>query len=169
MKRLFNLIVGLSIVLLYLFQFNNYNNYKELKGTNIVQPVIIKVVDSVPEFMNKSPKEGLYEALLYYGVKHPDIVYAQAIHETGNFTSNLCVNHNNLFGLYNSSKSRYYRFNHWTDAVVAYKNKIQYRYTGNSNSPEEYYKFLRKIGYASDPKYTSRIKKITIQNDKRRS
>lgn len=32
----------------------------------------------VPSFMNKSPEEGLMEALEYYDIHHKEIVYAQS-------------------------------------------------------------------------------------------
>lgn len=116
-------------------------------------------------FHSKSPQDGLMEALIYYDVKYPHIVYAQALIETGNFKSSLCLNDNNLFGLYNSRRSRYHRFDHWTESVIAYKDFIQYRY----KPPEDYYKFLQRIGYAEDPNYISKLKGIVNRNDKRRS
>ena len=116
-------------------------------------------------FHSKSPQDGLMEALIYYDVKYPHIVYAQALIETGNFKSDLCLNDNNLFGLYNSSRGRYHRFNHWTESVVAYKDFIQRRY----KPPEDYYKFLQRIGYAGDPNYISKLKKVVNKNDTRRS
>lgn len=118
---------------------------------------------SKPKFFSQSPEEGLMEALKYYGVKHPEIVYAQAVFETGNFKSNLCLEKNNLFGLYNSKTKRYYRFNHWSESIESYVNNIQDRY----RPPNNYYKFLSDIGYAEDPNYIKKIKKIV--NDKRRS
>ena len=117
------------------------------------------------DFHSKSPEDGLMEALIYYEVQYPQIVYAQALIETGNFKSNLCLNSNNLFGLYNSSRGRYHRFDHWTESVVAYKNFIQRRY----KPPEDYYKFLQRIGYAEDPNYISKLKKVVKNNDTRRS
>lgn len=111
-----------------------------------------------PNFIDKSPKDGLWEALEYYDIHHKEIVYAQAIHETGNFTSNLCCKHNNLFGL-KRTNTRYYHFNHWSESVKAYKEKIQNRYRDG----EDYYMFLKRINYASDPKYNQRIKLIVKQ------
>lgn len=116
-------------------------------------------------FYSKSPQDGLMEALTYYDVKYPHIVYAQAFLETGNFKSDLCLGDNNLFGLYNSSKGRYHRFDHWVESVVAYKDFIQRRY----KPPEDYYKFLQRIGYAKDPSYIGKLKKVVNKNDKRRS
>lgn len=122
-------------------------------------------VASVPVFMNKSAKEGLKDALKYYDIQHPNIVYAQALLETGHFKSVGCLRHNNLFGLYNNKAKRYCRFNHWTESVIAYKEWIQKRY----KPPEDYYSFLRKMGYAKDPKYIHKLKQIVNSNDKRRS
>lgn len=121
--------------------------------------------NKIPNFMSKPPQEGLMEALVYYEVYHPEIVYAQAVLETGWFTSSLCLNSHNLFGLYNSKKMRYYKFNHWTESVVAYIKFVQYKY----KPPNDYYKFLSDIGYAEDPDYINKLKGIVSRNDKRRS
>ena len=123
------------------------------------------VEDKIPNFMSKPPQEGLMEALVYYEVDHPEIVYAQAVLETGWFTSSLCLNSHNLFGLYNSKKMRYYKFNHWSESVVAYKDWIQRRY----KPPNDYYRFLEGINYASDPLYIRKLKQIVKRNEKRRS
>ena len=119
-----------------------------------------------PKFLTQSPKDGLEEALIYYKVHHEDIVYAQAILETGHFKSRVCLEYNNLFGLYNSRKKQYYRFNHWSESVIAYKNWIQRRYKPS----EDYYIFLDRIKYAESIEYIPLLKKIVNKrkNDKRR-
>lgn len=101
-------------------------------------------------------RENLYNALVYYNVQYPEIVLAQAILESGNFTSDLCVSKNNFLGLYNSSKKEFYNFDHWTDCIIAYKNKIQYRLKEN----EDYYHFLKRIKYARDLNYIKKVKQI---------
>lgn len=114
------------------------------------------VQSSEPGFFRKSAKDGLMDALEFYGIHHPDIVYAQAVLETGNFKSQGCIKDNNLFGLYNSKNKRYHRFNHWTDSVIAYKKWVQRRY----RPPEDYYNFLKRIGYAKDKRYIGKLKRI---------
>lgn len=116
-------------------------------------------------FMSKSAKEGLREALEFYDIQQPDIVYAQAQLETGHFKSVGCLEHNNLFGLYSSKHQRYCRFGHWTESVVAYKDWIQRRY----KPPNDYYGFLERIHYASDPLYIWKLKQMVKRNEKRRS
>ena len=106
----------------------------------------------------------------YYDVKHPRIVQAQAILETGNFTSEGCLVDNNLFGLYDSKRQKYYSFDHWISSVEAYVSMVQYKYKGgNDKPPNDYYKFLSDIGYAKDPDYINKLKGIVSRNDKRRS
>lgn len=147
----------LSIAVICLGVFKN-----EGKADTIVE----MQEDSIPSFYSKSPQNGLYEAMEFYNIHHQDIVFAQAVLETGNFSSKLCVDHNNLFGLYDSKHGRYYRFNHWTESVEAYQKWIQKRY----KPPHDYYHFLDRIGYATDRNYTSKLKRIVIrlEHDKRR-
>ena len=110
----------------------------------------------ITTFENKTPEEGIDEALQYYNIKHPTIVKAQAILETANFTSDLCVKNNNLFGLYDSKNKRYYSYKHWWESVEAYKKLIQRKY----NNSKYYYMFLEDIKYAKDKDYISKLKEI---------
>lgn len=106
---------------------------------------------------NSTPKEALLLALKFYGVEHPNVVFSQAVLETGNFKSNVCRTRNNLFGLYDSYNDEYYKFNHWSESVIAYRKYIQNKYT---NKSENYYAFLKRIGYAEDEGYIEKVKKI---------
>ena len=110
----------------------------------------------IPAFEYKTPEEGIDEALQYYKIEHPTIVKAQAILETGNFTSNLCIKNNNLFGLYDSKNKRYYSYNHWWESIEAYKKLIQRKY----DNSKYYYMFLEDIKYAKDKDYISKLKEI---------
>lgn len=121
----------------------------------IVTDSIPVVVDERPDFMSKSPQEGLMGALVYYEVDHPEIVYAQAILETGNFKSYGCLTRNNLFGL-RKKDGDYMSFGHWTLSVAAYKRYIQ-KY---SHPPNDYYQYLQDLGYAEDPEYITKLKQI---------
>jgi flagellum-specific peptidoglycan hydrolase FlgJ len=97
-------------------------------------------------------------AMKFYGVHHEEIVLKQAILETGNFKSRLCVQDHNLFGLYNSKQGRMFSFKHWSYSVKAYKTMIQYKY----KEGEDYYYFLKRIGYAEDPDYIVKLKKLKV-------
>lgn len=114
------------------------------------------IYENIPTFENKTPEEGIDEALLYYDIKHPTIVKAQAILETAHFSSDLCVKNNNLFGLYDSKNKRYYSYNHWWESIIAYKKTIQKRYENS----RYYYMFLEDIEYAEDKEYINKLKEI---------
>ncbi len=121
----------------------------------IPQQTRIEVQDT--SFLHKELSDStLYLALEYYNIKHPRIVLAQAKLESGNYTSDHCIRRNNLFGLYNSKRKEYYSFDHWTDCIEGYKNMIEYKHKDG----EDYYDFLIRIKYASDPNYISKVKRI---------
>lgn len=99
----------------------------------------------------KPTKENVLLVCNYHNIQFKNYVLAQAIQECG---LNPSKRHNNLFGL--SHSKGLYRFSHWSYSVKMYKDKIQSKY----KSGEKYISFLKRIGYASDPKYISRITKI---------
>lgn len=149
-QKIFNIFITLVVCCLGILYYLDHIPNKDAPVKEIKEIVI------EPEFFNKSPKEGLIEALNYYGVKHPEIVYAQAVLETGNFKSDLCINDNNLFGLYNSKEGKYYTFNHWSESIKAYVNYVQYKY----KPPNDYYTFLKELPYAEDKDYITKVKNI---------
>lgn len=98
---------------------------------------------------------NLATVLERHGILHPRIVIAQALLETGYFTSRVCLECNNLFGLRRPKDGSYYEFDNWEESVKAYRDYIQYRYKDG-----DYYQFLQRIGYAEDPNYVSKVKQI---------
>ena len=153
-QKVFNVLISLVVGALGAIQVHSCS--KRDKPPEIKVVLHIDNKDIQPDFFNKLPQEGLMEALEYYEIKHPQIVYAQAILETGHFKSNVCLNYNNLFGLYDSKNKDYYKFNHWAESIVAYKEWIQKKY----QPPNNYYVFLEEINYASDKEYISILKSI---------
>ena len=98
---------------------------------------------------------NLYVEIIRNGIRHPKIVLAQAILETGWFTSPVCQNKHNLFGLTNPRTGKYFEFGHWTESVRAYYTKVQYKYKGGN-----YLLWLHKIGYAENPRYVCSVIRI---------
>lgn len=98
---------------------------------------------------------NLLEVIREVGLSNGLIVLAQALLETGHFSSNVCKEYNNLFGLYDSKNREYFRFSRWEDSVVAYQRMIQYRYKGGN-----YFQFLKSIGYAEDPRYIVKLARM---------
>lgn len=110
-----------------------------------------------PYFLSEELNDSiLLIACEYYRIKYPKIVVSQAILESGWFKSKVFKEYNNPFGLYNSKKADYYKFNHWSEAILAYKSMIEYKHKDG----EDYYDFLQRIGYAQDSLYIPKIKRI---------
>src|SRR4051812_29456962 len=83
----------------------------------------------------------VYKELVKIGVKYPEIVTAQAILETGNFTSDYYKQRSNLFGFRNGKG--YFYFQSWKHACQNYKQwQDKYYKYGKS-----YYQFLIDIKY----------------------
>lgn len=99
--------------------------------------------------------DRLYAALQKYGIRYLKIVMAQAILETGYFTSKIYLDKNNLFGLRRPDDGSYYDFDTWEESVKAYRDYVQYKYHDGN-----YYTFLNRIGYAEDESYTIKLKQI---------
>lgn len=167
-QKVFNIMFSCAIAVLGVSIYHLRCSVENIKPPEIKVKHVVN--EEQPDFFSKSPQEGLMEAMKYYDVKHPKIVQAQAILETGNFTSEGCLVDNNLFGLYDSKRQKYYSFDHWISSVEAYVSMVQYKYKGgNDKPPNDYYKFLSDIGYAKDPDYINKLKGIVSRNDKRRS
>jgi len=99
----------------------------------------------------------VYTELLKQNVKHPDIVLAQAILETGWYKCKDCsLDKNNLFGLWNNKKKEYFYYTTWQESIGGYLRGIQSKY--DKDKYKDYYDFLSKIGYASDPNYINKLK-----------
>lgn len=96
--------------------------------------------------------------LIYYEVKHPEIVLKQAVWETGWFKSTSCKVDNNLFGFTHDGKN-YLKFNTWEESIQYYKKWQDRNYKGG-----DYYNFLTNLPYAGDSLYTTHLKSIRIDH-----
>lgn len=155
-QMVFNTIIFVMILGLYLEKGITLIHNKGGTLVDIIHKTDTLSLYKDPNFFLLSPEEGLWEAIDYYGLQYPEIVYAQAILETGHFKSDLCINSNNLFGLYDSINKEYFRFNHWSESVLAYRDMVQYKY----KPPNDYYQFLKDLPYAEDKEYINKIKNI---------
>lgn len=91
--------------------------------------------------------------IIRQGLPHPEIVLAQARLESGNFTSAKCKKQHNILGIKHGR--RYATYKRWQDCVTDYKRRISSRYKGG-----DYYVFLKRIGYARDPRYIQKLKQF---------
>lgn len=167
--------------------------YKFLKTTLLLVAVVITtllVIASCGERVDSSPGVTILEvhkdtcvvdfdstftekSLINYmeelNIAFPNIVLAQAKLETGNFTSQVFKNNNNLFGMKRAYKrpstvkhiSRGHgRYMHWKESVLDYALRQAYYRAHSMKSDEEYYQHLLDSGYASDPNYIQKLRSI---------
>lgn len=109
--------------------------------------------------------EMSFKRLLYIlEIEHPEIVFIQAQIESGNFTSPIFKEGNNLFGMKVAEKRNTTAIGNirghaayliWKDSVLDYK-LMQEKYA-KGKSRKEYLKYLET--YAEDPNYITKIKK----------
>jgi hypothetical protein len=91
----------------------------------------------------------------------PEIVKAQAILETSWFTSDLCRNRNNYFGMMRFNTRKYQYYINWKQSVQAYSNwqkrrlkEAKWVKTGND------YLLILDKKYCWEVKYSYRVKKL---------
>lgn len=111
---------------------------------------------------NIEPSE-VYSYIVEKGIEHPEIVYSQALLETGHFKCKNCsLKKNNLFGF--RTRNGYISFSSWEESIDYYKAWQDRHYKGGN-----YYDFLnclyktrsgRCVRYATEPTYTERLKKV---------
>jgi flagellum-specific peptidoglycan hydrolase FlgJ len=88
-------------------------------------------------------------------IQNKDIVLKQIILETGWLTSYSCKHRHNLFGF--RYKGKYLEFTSWEESIDYYFRWQKKHYKGG-----DYYKFLKEVGYATDPNYITKLKSIKI-------
>jgi flagellum-specific peptidoglycan hydrolase FlgJ len=118
--------------------------------------------------------EVLYEQINELKIKFPDIVFAQAVLESGHFQSQLFINQNNLFGMkapkrrettaVNKGKQGYALYDTWTSSLYDYQLWQQSMLKNRENTTRSQYFALLGRVYASDKKYVSSLKRVISQN-----
>ena len=144
------LLIGLILGCLYQ---KHFESLPVKQDTTIVEKDTIVIHDTIHAKAIVPPlsKESVLKELKKQKVPHANIVLAQSLLETGNYTSKLTKTHNNIFGLRKGNKYR--RYNNYIECIADYKRLISSKYKGGS-----YYDFLNKIGYAENPAYTDILK-----------
>jgi flagellum-specific peptidoglycan hydrolase FlgJ len=141
-----------------------------LLGTTTIKAQEKLVQDKTQESVSK---KGLYEQIIKYGIKFPDIVFAQAMIESGELTSKLFKSSNNMFGMkfpsvrettaHGKTKSGYSRYEDWNFGVYDYflwqDHMLRNR---NEMTRSQYLSLLGRV-YAEDPNYVNKVKKKVSQ------
>lgn len=98
-------------------------------------------------------------------VKHPNVVWAQARLECGNFTSKIYRQRNNCLGIYDSKRRQYAYFSSWQECVKAYRDRVQYRFKRTNATDEEYLQWLVQNKYATSNNYAYSVRKIMREKE----
>jgi uncharacterized FlgJ-related protein len=121
---------------------------------------------------DKFTKEKLIQYLKDLNIKYPEVVYAQAVMESGNFTSKKFRDDNNLFGM-RKAKSRctvaleggtYAKFKTWRESVIDYA-LYQTTFVKKIKSQSEYINHLAE-NYATGKAYKGHLIKMIEQVEK---
>jgi hypothetical protein len=149
------------IILLLIGWLSGTNNYIINRITHKTQ-----VVDTVQVQGIAFSEEALIDLLRSSNIKYPYIVLAQAKIESGNYTSKVFRENNNLFGMKEpkirtttalGTRFGHAYFSNWESSVYDYAMFQNYRMHG-VDSESEYYAKLAD-GYAEDSTYAVIIKK----------
>lgn len=114
---------------------------------------------------DKVTYEGLYNEILEQGLEFPDIVFAQAILESGHFKSKVFKENINLFGMRQPSKRNtvskgrangYAIYESWRESVEDYYLYQEYSFKNKIITRSQYFRRLDK-SYASTPEYSKKL------------
>lgn len=152
----------MSIILSSVFL---YSGYKLGKNTLVNLSEEEKLI--IIQERNKFSEEKLIEKLKELNIKFPHIVFAQSKLETGNFTSKIFREGNNLFGMREAkqrittakgTENNHAFYNTWYESVLDY-SFYQCKYLSNITTEELYFDYLSQ-SYAENINYVSILKNI---------
>jgi len=116
---------------------------------------------------------GVYNEILEQGLEFPDIVFAQAVLESGNFTSRLTKENNNLFGMKKPSKRPttsvgishgYAVYESWRESIEDYYIFQEMLFSKHKFTRSSYLNYLDRY-YSTTKGYKNRVLQI-IKNYK---
>lgn len=136
------------------------------------KPVSI-IIDGVP--VEEFSEENLVNMLVSLNVKYPDVVLAQAQIETGNYTSHIFLDNNNLFGM-KAARSRIHThegtqhghayYTNWQQSVMDYA-MYQATYLSKIETKDQYIDYLNRSYAEVGDRYGKMIRaKISDINKK---
>jgi uncharacterized FlgJ-related protein len=112
----------------------------------------------------------LYEQITEKNIKYPEVVFAQAVLESGHFKAPIFTTKNNLFGMkvpkkrettaVNKGKKGYAKYNTWECSVDDYLLWQDFTLKNKNNlTKNQYLSLLGKI-YAEDKDYVLTLKRV---------
>lgn len=117
-------------------------------------------------------EDSLYQSILCMDFDQPDIVWAQAVLETGHLKSKLCVNYNNLFGMKYPRKRQTLSYLRTKKGYAAYESRdssladylLWQKYMiKHKMSVKAYLRYLDHV-YCDVPGYSKQLRKLLRKN-----
>jgi uncharacterized FlgJ-related protein len=164
MKKTIYALVAMSTIWLLTLTKNTKFQKNEINEIKINNQKIFEDKDAKLLF--------LYFEIIENDIKHPDIVLAQAILESGYLSSQIFIENNNLFGMRFperrptvalSENKGYSVYDCWTDSVKDYKLFQEFLFRRKEKTRDEYFDYLDRI-YAEDSNYVPFLKKVIEDN-----
>lgn len=137
----------------------------------------VKIVETktntiiLPTIEERFSEAKLLAFLQELNIKHYEIVFAQAVLETGHFKSKSFTIGNNLFGMKKARKRAttaigeylgHARYKSWKESVIDYA-LYQSTYLSKLKTKEQYFNYLTE-NYAEDKRYVELLKKIILNS-----
>lgn len=111
-----------------------------------------------------SLQDSIYNYIISLNIRHPEIVYRQAQLESGNFTSKVFMENNNMFGMKVPYKRPntvigenrgYAVYESWQMSIIDYA--LYQTFIAKNMAEEEYIEHLHNY-YAEDTNYKNKLK-----------
>jgi Mannosyl-glycoprotein endo-beta-N-acetylglucosaminidase len=122
--------------------------------------LLFSLVPAFAQQKNKARLQAMYDSIKAAGIRHPEYVMGQCIQETGWLAcKKCCLRYHNLFGFYiKGNKCK--KFTSEADCIAYYKTWQDKRYLKwqKKHPKQDYYHFLKSVGYATGDKYTRELK-----------
>jgi len=131
--------------------------------TPVIMAIIV-VLLLIGNAIKAQTKQELLDYMEMLGVKHKKIVLKQIMLETGNLTSDIYKENNNLFGMkearqrqttaLGTNRGHAYYIN-WKSSIIDYLLWQRKYFKGG-----DYYEFLESYGYAQSEDYINKLKEL---------
>ena len=159
---IFSLLISLLSIFLFKLLFIPSISLKEVPSLKSKYEKVC-----IAEVQNNFTEEKFINKIKQLNLKYPHIAYAQAMLESGNFTSKIFKENNNMFGMkqartrINLAKSTQYNhayFETWEDCLLDFAFH-RATYFSKLKTEQDYYNYLGKY-YAEDPSYIGKLKSM---------
>ena len=159
---IFSLLISLLSIFLFKLLFIPSISLKEVPSLKSKYEKVC-----IAEVQNNFTEEKFINKIKQLNLNYPHIVYAQAMLESGNFTSKIFRENNNMFGMkqarvrINLAKSTQYNhayFETWEDCLLDFAFH-RATYFSKLKTEQDYYNYLGKY-YAEDPSYVGKLKSM---------